>query len=95
MANRARAGVPGGERGTWKLFRRGSGGIGGRRFGENQDGIRADFGVPAVDFEPLLVGALTVRQRAAPQGDDKPEQAFYMVGGIDEIVRRAEELKNA
>ena len=27
--------------------------------------------------------------------DDKPEQAFYMVGGIDEIVRRAEELKNA
>jgi len=27
--------------------------------------------------------------------DDKPEQAFYMVGGIDEVVRRAEELKNA
>ena len=27
--------------------------------------------------------------------DDKPEQAFYMVGGIDDVVRRAEELKNA
>jgi F-type H+/Na+-transporting ATPase subunit beta len=26
--------------------------------------------------------------------DDKPEQAFYMVGGIDEVVQRAEELKN-
>ncbi len=27
--------------------------------------------------------------------DDKPEQAFYMVGGIDDVIRRAEELKNA
>jgi len=26
--------------------------------------------------------------------DDKPEQAFYMVGGIDDVVRRAEELRN-
>jgi F-type H+-transporting ATPase subunit beta len=29
------------------------------------------------------------------QHDDKPEQAFYMVGGIDDVIRRAEELKNA
>jgi F-type H+-transporting ATPase subunit beta len=27
--------------------------------------------------------------------DDKPEQAFYMVGNIDEVVKRAEELKSA
>ena len=27
--------------------------------------------------------------------DDKPEQAFYMVGGIDDVISRAEELKNA
>jgi F-type H+-transporting ATPase subunit beta len=27
--------------------------------------------------------------------DDKPEQAFYMVGGIDEVVQRAEELRAA
>jgi F-type H+-transporting ATPase subunit beta len=27
--------------------------------------------------------------------DDKPEQAFYMVGGIDDAIQRAEELKNA
>jgi len=27
--------------------------------------------------------------------DDKPEQAFYMVGGIDDVVKRAEELRNA
>jgi F-type H+-transporting ATPase subunit beta len=26
--------------------------------------------------------------------DDKPEQAFYMVGGIDDVVKRAEELRN-
>jgi F-type H+-transporting ATPase subunit beta len=26
--------------------------------------------------------------------DDKPEQAFYMVGNIDEVVQRAEELKS-
>jgi F-type H+-transporting ATPase subunit beta len=25
--------------------------------------------------------------------DDKPEQAFYMVGGIDDVVKRSEELK--
>ncbi len=27
--------------------------------------------------------------------DDKPEQAFYMAGNIDEVVERAEELKSA
>ena len=27
--------------------------------------------------------------------DDKPEQAFYMVGGIEEVVQRAEELRAA
>ncbi len=27
--------------------------------------------------------------------DDKPEQAFYMTGGIDEVVKRAEELQAA
>jgi len=27
--------------------------------------------------------------------DDKPEQAFYMVGNIDDVVQRAEELKSA
>jgi len=26
--------------------------------------------------------------------DDKPEQAFYMVGGIDDVAKRAEELKS-
>jgi len=25
--------------------------------------------------------------------DDKPEQAFYMVGGIEDVARRFEELK--
>lgn len=27
--------------------------------------------------------------------DDKPEQAFYMAGNIDEVIQRAEELKSA
>jgi len=27
--------------------------------------------------------------------DDKPEQAFYMVGAIEDVVKRAEELRNA
>jgi len=27
--------------------------------------------------------------------DDKPEQAFYMVGTIDDVIKRAEELKSA
>jgi F-type H+-transporting ATPase subunit beta len=26
--------------------------------------------------------------------DDKPEQAFYMMGGIEEVIHKAEELKN-
>jgi len=30
----------------------------------------------------------------AGQHDDKPEQAFYMVGGIEEVVAKAEELKS-
>ena len=29
------------------------------------------------------------------QHDDKPEQAFYMVGGIDDVTQRAEELRAA
>jgi len=29
------------------------------------------------------------------QHDDKPEQAFYMMGGIDEVIQKAEELKSA
>jgi F-type H+-transporting ATPase subunit beta len=27
--------------------------------------------------------------------DDVPEQAFYMVGGIDDVAQRAEELRAA
>jgi F-type H+-transporting ATPase subunit beta len=27
--------------------------------------------------------------------DDKPEQAFYMVGGIEDVIKRTEELRNA
>ncbi|MHB8055728.1 MAG: F0F1 ATP synthase subunit beta [Candidatus Aminicenantales bacterium] len=27
--------------------------------------------------------------------DDKPEQAFYMVGGIEDVVKRTEELRNS
>ena len=27
--------------------------------------------------------------------DDKPEQAFYMVGGIDDVLEKAEELRSA
>ena len=27
--------------------------------------------------------------------DDLPEQAFYLVGGIDEVVARAEEMRGA
>jgi hypothetical protein len=33
------------------------------------------------------------REIAEGKHDDKPEQAFYMVGGIEEVVQRAEELK--
>ncbi len=29
------------------------------------------------------------------QHDEKPEQAFYMVGGIEEVLAKAEELKSA
>ena len=29
------------------------------------------------------------------QHDDKPEQAFYMVGNIEEVIQHAEELKSA
>ncbi len=35
------------------------------------------------------------REIAEGLHDDKPEQAFYMVGGIDEVIQRAEELRAA
>ncbi len=28
------------------------------------------------------------------QHDDKPEQAFYMIGSIEEVVQKAEELRS-
>jgi F0F1-type ATP synthase beta subunit len=27
--------------------------------------------------------------------DDLPEQAFYLVGGIEEVAQKAEQMKNA
>jgi F-type H+-transporting ATPase subunit beta len=35
------------------------------------------------------------REIVAGTHDDKPEQAFYMAGAIDEVVKRAEELQTA
>ncbi|GAH12049.1 unnamed protein product, partial [marine sediment metagenome] len=35
------------------------------------------------------------KEIAEGQHDDKPEQAFYMVGNIEEVIQRAEELKSA
>jgi F-type H+-transporting ATPase subunit beta len=35
------------------------------------------------------------KEIVAGQHDDLPEQAFYMVGGIEEVIRQAEELKSA
>jgi F-type H+-transporting ATPase subunit beta len=31
----------------------------------------------------------------AGEFDDLPEQAFYMVGGIDEVVERAKQLEQS
>lgn len=35
------------------------------------------------------------KQIVAGEHDDKPEQAFYMAGGIEDVIQRAEELKSA
>jgi F-type H+-transporting ATPase subunit beta len=35
------------------------------------------------------------REIAEGLHDDKPEQAFYMVGSIEDVVKRTEELRAA
>ncbi len=34
------------------------------------------------------------REIVEGQHDDKPEQAFYMAGGIEDVIQRAEELRS-
>ncbi len=45
-----------------------------------------------VTVEETIAG---FKQIVAGEHDDKPEQAFYMAGGIEDVIQRAEELKSA
>ncbi|MBM3295001.1 MAG: F0F1 ATP synthase subunit beta [Candidatus Aminicenantes bacterium] len=44
-------------------------------------------------YVPIAENVRGFREIVEGRHDDKPEQAFYMVGGIEEVVARAEELK--
>jgi len=45
-------------------------------------------------FVPRERTILSFKEIVAGKYDDLPEQAFYMVGDIDEVIKRAEQLKN-
>jgi F-type H+-transporting ATPase subunit beta len=44
-------------------------------------------------YVPIEETVRGFREIVEGRHDDKPEQAFYMTGGIDEVVKRAEELQ--
>ena len=44
-------------------------------------------------YVPITDTVRGFREIVDGQHDDKPEQAFYMVGGIEDVVQKAEELK--
>jgi len=46
-------------------------------------------------YVPIEETVRGFREIAEGLHDDKPEQAFYMVGGIEEVAKRAEELRAA
>jgi F-type H+-transporting ATPase subunit beta len=50
-------------------------------------------GIPG-KYVPLEETIQSFKAVAAGEYDHLPEQAFYMVGGIEEAVAKAEELKN-
>ena len=45
-------------------------------------------------YVPIAETVRGFKEIVEGQHDDKPEQAFYMVGGIDEVASKAEELKS-
>jgi len=46
-------------------------------------------------YVPIAETVKGFKEIVEGQHDDKPEQAFYMVGNIDEVIQKAEELKSA
>lgn len=46
-------------------------------------------------YVPIAETVKGFKEIVEGQHDDKPEQAFYMVGSIDEVTQKAEELKSA
>lgn len=51
-------------------------------------------GIPG-RYVPLKETIRSFREIVEGKHDDLPEQAFYMVGGIDEAIERAEQMKSA
>lgn len=46
-------------------------------------------------YVPIAETVRGFKEIVGGKHDDKPEQAFYMVGGIEDVVEKAEELKSA
>jgi len=65
-----------------------------QRFLSQPFNVAQEFTGRAGKYVPVKETVKGFKEIVEGKHDDKPEQAFYMVGGIEEVVKRAEELKS-
>ncbi|MFC2165341.1 F0F1 ATP synthase subunit beta [Acidobacteriota bacterium] len=64
-----------------------------QRFFSQPFNVAQEFTGRAGKYVPVAETVKGFKEITEGLHDDKPEQAFYMVGGIEDVVQRAEELK--
>ncbi|MEE9500488.1 MAG: F0F1 ATP synthase subunit beta [Candidatus Aminicenantaceae bacterium] len=66
-----------------------------QRFFSQPFNVAEEFTGRSGKYVPVQETVRGFKEICEGQHDDKPEQAFYMVGGIDDVTQRAEELRAA
>jgi F-type H+-transporting ATPase subunit beta len=64
-----------------------------QRFFSQPFNVAEEFTGRPGKYVPIQETVRGFKEIAEGQHDDKPEQAFYMVGGIDDVIQRTEELR--
>ncbi|MCK4931052.1 MAG: F0F1 ATP synthase subunit beta [Candidatus Aminicenantes bacterium] len=64
-----------------------------QRFFSQPFNVAEEFTGRSGKYVPVQETVRGFKEICEGQHDDKPEQAFYMVGGIDDVTQRAEELR--
>jgi F-type H+-transporting ATPase subunit beta len=66
-----------------------------QRFFSQPFNVAEEFTGRPGKYVPIQETVRGFKEIVEGQHDDKPEQAFYMVGGIDDVIQRTEELRAA